>query len=389
MQKWISRDVLLISFSAFFADLGYQAVQALFPIFLVITLASSPLAFGIANALAFGGGAVLAYIGGVLSDRYSRKWIVVIGSAFILLMSAVGLATSPIMAVALFTGGWWGRNFRSPPRRAMLADVSKRRDLGKTFGLLHALDVGGGMLSVVFLVILLAVGVSHRSIFILTAIPITISMLLIILTSDIRKGKANVAGTPLMKRSSIVNRRTFWGIIIATALYGFSYYSLGFPILTITMVSSNSIIGVGSYGVYLGISAITGYWIGSRKGINKIKTLGLVGYVLSGIGTAVLSVSYWLGYGTAALYVGVAIMGFGLGVVETIEPTIISLIRRDVKIGKGMGALQGSRSFGVFFGNLVMGILYVASPSYSYAYAAAVSVVAGIIILYYGAGFRQ
>lgn len=82
-------------------------------------------------------------------------------------------------------------------------------------------------------------------------------------------------------------------------------------------------------------------------------------------------------------------MGFGLGVVETIEPTIISLVRGGAVIGKGMGALQGSRSLGIFFGNLIMGILYVSSPTFSYTYAAAVSIVAGIIVLYFGIGFKQ
>ena len=38
MHKWLTRDVLLISLSAFFADAGYQALIAGFPIFLVIYL---------------------------------------------------------------------------------------------------------------------------------------------------------------------------------------------------------------------------------------------------------------------------------------------------------------------------------------------------------------
>ena len=386
--RWMNDDVLLISLSAFFADLGYQTVQALFPIFLVVTLASSPVAFGMANALAFGGGAVLAYVGGVLSDRHSRKWIVVIGSAFILLMSATGLSYSPVIAIALFVGGWWGRNLRVPPRRAMLTDASRRKDLGKAFGFLHALDIGGGLVAVVLLLALLSLNVSQNSILLITALPLSISLIIVLMIRDIRKSTYKERARRSAE-SPTVNMSAFKGIVFATALYGFSYYSLGFPILTLAKVTSNNLIAIGSYGVYLGVSAITGYYIGSRKGINTIRALGWLGYIISGIGTAILAIASGLGFGAAAFYIGVALMGFGLGVVETMEPTIISLIKKDVKLGKGMGALTGSRSFGIFSANVIMGLLYVISPADSYTYAAAVSIIAGAIVLWYGRKFRS
>lgn len=384
----MNKDILLISFSAFFADLGYQMIQAIFPIYLVITLSSSPLLFGIANALAFGGGALLAYVGGILSDRYSRKWLAVIGSSFIILMSTIGLIASPVIAVALFTGGWWGRNFRVPPRRAMLTNSTRKKNLGKVFGFLHALDIGGGMFAVIVLMILLEINVSQKSIILATAIPIVVSILLLLITSDIRKSRFREGK---QEKSSIIqgNKKIFNGIIFATALYGFSYYSLGFPILTIAQTASSNLLGIGSYGVYLGVSAVTGYFIGTRRRLNKIKTLGYLGYILSGAGTAMLALAYGLHFGISAFYLGVAVMGFGLGVVETMEPTIISLVWGGAAIGKGMGALQGSRSLGIFFGNLIMGILYVSSPAFSYTYAAAVSIIAGIIVLYFGIGFKQ
>lgn len=383
----MSRNVLLLSFSAFFADLGYQAVQALFPIYLVITLAANPAYFGIANALAFGGGAVFAYIGGRLGVRYSRKWLAVLGSAFIILMPLVGLTTSIVLAVSLFAGGWWARNFRSPPRRAMLADSSKKQDLGKTFGFLHALDIGGGALSVVFLLILLYLSIKQSTILLLTALPLAISVFLLLLTPDIRKAVrlTNSNGPKSVKVR--IEKKAYKGIMIATMLYGFSYYSLGFPVLTIAQGSGNTLLGIASYGVYLAVSAVTGYYIGSRKRLSKIKALGYLGYILSGIGTALLAIGYAFNSSLPMFYLGIAIMGFGLGVVETMEPTIISLLKRAAKLDIGMGTLQGSRSIGLFSANLIMGILYVASPIYSYSYAAIISVAAGIIVLVYGSGF--
>ncbi len=53
-----------------------------------------------------------------------------------------------------------------------------------------------------------------------------------------------------------------------------------------------------------------------------------------------------------------------------------------------MGALAASRSFGIFFANVITGVLYVVNPFYSYAYAAIVSVVAGGIIPHTGKNFK-
>ncbi|MGC9011337.1 MAG: hypothetical protein ACP5JN_04350 [Candidatus Micrarchaeia archaeon] len=67
MHKWLTRDVLLISLSAFFADAGYQALIAGFPIFLVIYFHTPAYMLGLAMALAYGIGSLFAFIGGILA----------------------------------------------------------------------------------------------------------------------------------------------------------------------------------------------------------------------------------------------------------------------------------------------------------------------------------
>ncbi len=383
----MNRDVLLISFSAFFADFGYQAIHAIFPIFLVITLSAPASAFGLANAIAYGIGSFFGYLGGIVSDKYSDKKVAILGNLFIPLMSLVGLTVSPAVAIALFAGGWWARNFRTPPRRSLLVGSTTERNRGRVFGFLHALDIGGGMLSVAILLILVAAGIAFSSILLLTIIPLAISTLLLLPTRDIRRNDKKSKPVQARTKRERINRRTFRGIVLSAALFGFSYYSLGFPILTIAQKSTD-ILGIASYGVYLGVSAITGYWIGSKK-LNYVKGLSILGYTLSGIGTAILALGYLYNSSVAILYVGVAILGFALGVIETFEPTIISFVKGIRKLGKGMGTLTASRSVGIFMGNLIMGVLYVLSPLYSYSYAAIVSVAAGVIMYRMGSGFKD
>ncbi len=386
----MTKDVLLVSFSAFFADVGYQTAIALFPILLVIILGASASSFGLATAAAFGVGSFFGYLGGLMSSRLNDKYVAILGNALIPLISLMGLTQSPMIAAVLFCGGWWARNFRTPSRRVILVEATTNRDRGKVFGFLHLLDIGGGALSIVMLLVLILYGIAIDTILLLTIAPLVLSTVLLVFTKETKRMEGFVSSAKkkameLTKKVKI-KRSTYKGILIATSMYGFSSYAFGFPILTIAQVS-NVTFAIASYGIYLGVSAITGYYIGSRLW-NKIKTLSMLGYVLSGLGTAVIGLGYLLGVGVAPLLLGVAITGFGLGVIETLEPTLISFLKELRDVGTGMGALAGSRSFGIFSANLIMGILYVLSPAASYLYSSVVAIIAGIIVIVYSRGFK-
>ena len=385
----ISRNALLISFSAFFADFGYQSVVAALPILMVIILHAPPYVFGITVAVSSGFGAVLAYYGGVLSDIFGRKKITILGNILIPILSLSGIAANFYEAAALFSGGWLSRNFRSPSRRALLNDEVNESNRGKVFGLLNALDVGGGAFSIILLISLSLLGVPLRYIILLTAIPILFSTVLLLLVKE-KKRKAS-SPKPQMKKERMARVRgsmAYKGVIIATALYGFSFYSLGFPILTIAQYSSNNVLGYLSYLIFLVGSALFGYFIGSRK-IRLIKGLGVLGYLMSAIATAAIGIAYALHLGIYVMYAAVLFMGMAIGTIDTLEPSLVSIVKSGSKIGRGMGSLTASRSVGIFIGNIAMGLLYGISPAFSYAYAAIVSVVAASVILVSGKGIWE
>ena len=91
---------------------------------------------------------------------------------------------------------------------------------------------------------------------------------------------------------------------------------------------------------------------------------------------------------TIIMYIIVALLGFGMGVIETIEPALIALVSKSNKEGRSMGALSASRSVGIFTANLIMGFLYVLNPFDSYLYAAIVALCASMIMLFLGKKFK-
>ncbi|MHB1535229.1 MAG: hypothetical protein ACYC1D_11610 [Acidimicrobiales bacterium] len=53
-------------------------------------------------------------------------------------------------------------------------------------------------------------------------------------------------------------------LLAAAALYGFTYYSVGFPVLTVAQGSGRLLRGIGAFLVLQATSALTGYVLGWR-----------------------------------------------------------------------------------------------------------------------------
>ena len=393
MNKWyINKNALLLSLSAGFADLGYQAVLTGFPIYMFFYLKAPIYVLGLTYAVVYGGGSLFGLFGGLLGDRFGKKKIATFGNLLIPILSFCAFSTNIFLTVILFSLGWWARNLRTPARRGMLSDVVSVEQKSKAFGLMHFLDIGGAALAALYFILLLYFKFQIKYIFLIGVIPLLISTLCIVLV-EYKDEKPSLlketASSKVYQQKSDelqkISQNVLWGILIGTTLFGFSYYSLGYPIITLTQLSGKDTIGALSYFIYLFISGITGYIVGWFAGkFNKVKFLGLGGYILSGFGSIIIGIGYLLHLKLIFSFAGVAILGLGLGVIETLEPSIISLISPKEKISRQMGKLTAARSIGLFIGNLAMSLLYISNPYFSYEYAFFVSVIAGGIILYFG-----
>ena len=382
--QWLSRDVLLLSLSAFIADMGYQAVTAVFPLLIVISLGQPAYVYGLLLALAYGVGSGFSLIGGRLGDRYGKKKLAILGNLLIPLMSVSVLFSNVAVVGALFVFGWWARYFRTPTRRAWLVEVSDPAHRSKTFGFLHALDVGGGMIAVVYSIVLVLVGTPLDQIVLVTAVPLLVSSLTLVLAGT-RPHPNYAASGPEEKEhpegQEQTNRFVFRWLLISATLFGFSYYALGFPIITVGESQGSFVLGILTFGIYLGVSAFAGYLLGSVRGRRPFRTLWSLGYLLAAVSSLVIGASYLLNYGLSLYYLGAAGLGFATGSVETFEPVLTSVLVKSGRLSSGLGKLSSSRAVGLFVSNIVMGAIFSFSQFGSYLYAAATAVVAAVILV--------
>ncbi len=380
---WRTGDVWAISLSACLADLGYQSVLAAFPLFLVLDLHQPVFLFGLASALSYGGGTVFSLLGARLGDRFGHRRVALLGNSLIPLLSLSALTQSPAAAIGLLTGGWWFRNLRSPSRRVMLTEaVPDIRDRNSAFGFLHALDVGGGALAGIWVLVAVSVHLQYRWIFLATVVPLLASTFAL---SRAKTG-ARVGPTPtsLVAAPSTRPLPGARAVLLGATMYGFTFYAVGFPVLTVAQGSGSAVAALGAFLVFQAVSAATGCLLPGHLGATlarRFADLGWLGYGGGALGAAVVAIGYTAHLGLAVLLLGVALLGFGLGVVETLEPSLMSVLRPGGAAGRGFGALSAARSWGVFVGNLVMGLLYGVAPGLAYGYAALLAVgAAGVVV---------
>lgn len=391
-REWLTRDALLLSLSACFADTGYQAVAVVFPLFLVHQLHESFLSVGLSLALAYGVGSLFSYIGGRAGDRFNKKYVALAGNLLIPLMSLSGLASGVIVAGALFVAGWWARYSRTPARRAWLVEVTEPEYRSRVFGFLHALDVGGGVIAVTYSVILLLLGASYTVVLLVTILPLLLSSLCLVIAKRPAGAKAmdaqpKPAGSAAGSGSPAL---AYHALLLSATLFGFSFYSFAFPVLTVAQVQQAGSVGAGlagavaiiAFGVYLGISALAGILLG-RTRLRPIRAIWSIGYVLAAFASLAIGVLYFFGASPLLFYVAAAALGFATGSVETFEPTMISQVVGSRRLSEGMGWLSATRAVGLFIANLVLGILFslgFVGETWAYVFPFATALVAGLIL---------
>jgi MFS family permease len=142
-------NVWFLGLTSLVTDISSEMVTSVFPIYLVLHLQFSPLAFGAVDGLHQGGAALARLASGVLSDRWVRyKELAAVGyftSAVSRLgLLLVGRSAPGILAVTALDR--LGKGIRTSPRDALISLSARHQALASAFGVHRALDTAGALL---------------------------------------------------------------------------------------------------------------------------------------------------------------------------------------------------------------------------------------------------
>jgi hypothetical protein len=97
--RGLSRNVFVLGWVSFLADVASEMLYPVTPLFLVGTLGASPALLGRIDGVAEGGSSVLRWLAGAMSDRFRRrKFFVAVGYT-------VSALSKPLMGLAAYAGG--------------------------------------------------------------------------------------------------------------------------------------------------------------------------------------------------------------------------------------------------------------------------------------------
>ena len=161
-RRWlpvVSRTVWALGFTSLLTDISSEMIASILPVYLVLYLGISPLAFGVVDGLYEGAAALMRIGGGVFADRWRKYKIVATLGYFVsaccrLLIFIAGSAWG--MIALIITLDRFGKGIRTAPRDALISKRSPISRLATAFGVHRSLDAVGALLGPILAFVLLA-----------------------------------------------------------------------------------------------------------------------------------------------------------------------------------------------------------------------------------------
>ncbi|WP_411103209.1 MFS transporter [Streptomyces sp. cmx-4-9] len=144
----VAGNVLVLGLVSLVTDVSAEMVTAVLPLYLVVGLGMSPLAFGALDGLYQGATALLRLAGGHVADRTARhKLVAGTGYALSAVCKLGLLAVSAPWAIgAVLAADRAGKGLRTAPRDALISLSAPPEGQGRAFGVHRAMDTAGALL---------------------------------------------------------------------------------------------------------------------------------------------------------------------------------------------------------------------------------------------------
>ena len=196
----VSANVLFLGLTSLFTDISSEMVTTVLPLYVLVNLNLSPMAFGVVDGLYLGAAAVVRLVGGFLADRTRRYKSVAVAGYTLSMVSRVGLlafgsAWGWLLGVVLVDR--LGKGIRSDARDAMISFSTPRSELATAFGVHRALDTAGAMIGplIAFGLLMLAPG-AYDAVFVVSLCAALIGLAILVLFVENRPEQGPAAAPP-------------------------------------------------------------------------------------------------------------------------------------------------------------------------------------------------
>ncbi|HNX98429.1 MAG TPA: MFS transporter, partial [Candidatus Aminicenantes bacterium] len=276
-------NVFWIGLVSFFADLSTEMVYPLIPLYLTASFGATPALIGVIEGIAECLASLLRVFGGYVSDRWQRKKpIAFLGYAAGLVYKLVLLVASSwagVLAARMIDR--FGKGVRTAPRDVLVSESSDAGQLGRSFGLHKALDMAGSATGILVAFFIMAAGqgeYAFRRLFLLSAIPAIVSLLMFAFVRETRRPRDPRAPLHVLRelRSLDPRLRLYLGVVF---LFTLGNSSNAFLLLRAGSVGFAPAAVVLLYFGYNAISSLLAWPLGRRSDRVGRKRVLVAGYL--------------------------------------------------------------------------------------------------------------
>ena len=354
-------------------DFASEMVYPLLPAFVTGVLGGGAMSLGALDGAAEFAAAFVKYRAGRLADEPRRRGPLVVLGYF------VAVVVRPVIAL---TGAAWqviglrvvdriGKGVRTPPRDALIADVTPPALRGRAFGLQRGLDHAGAVLGpLVAWWLLSSQALDLRGVIAVSIVPGVAVLVLAVWAVKGGEGRWKAVKETTTPPFTALHR-------LSPPLLAISaFYLLRMPETLILLRTQQLGVSVASVlllwaalHVVRSSSSFIGGALSDRIGPTRTMWLGWVSYAAIAFGFARAS-------GAAAAWTLFLVLGVVAGLTESPERAIVSQLAGG-KQGTGFGVYHAATGVAALAGGLLLGALYQAASA---ALAFTVSAAGGIAL---------
>ncbi|HET8632752.1 MAG TPA: MFS transporter [Gemmatimonadales bacterium] len=347
-QVVVPKPVRGLGFVSLFNDFASEMVYPVLPAF-VLTLGGGAVALGALDGAADLTSAALKWVSGRLSDRPGWRKPLILGGylSAVLIRPLIAVASAAWQVIGFRVVDRVGKGLRTPPRDALIADLTPPASRGRAFGFHRAADHFGAVLGSLAAWVLLERGTDVHRVIELSLLPGLVAFL--VLAVVLRSVRSQVA-PPAAK--SEATGRVFWTPVLV----------LAFVVLA-RMPEALLLLRLQDAGVAVAVIPLV--WAGlhvvrtaaSYPGGALTDRVGAKWSVaIAGVLAALVMAAFALDLSVAAAILAMLAFGLVAGFSEPAERALVSRLSPNT-LGRGFGAYHAVVGVAALPAALIFGFL--------------------------------
>ena len=382
MRTGLTRNVTFLGIVSGLTDISSEMLYPIVPIFLTSVLGAPMSVVGLIEGVAESTASFLKILGGLWSDKVSRR------KPFIVAGYSLSAIAKPVLAFAVT---WHfvlfsrfidrvGKGLRTSARDALIADSIEKQHWGKAFGFHRAMDTLGAALGPLVALLMLssmpADAPDYRFIFKAAFIPAVLGVFVLIYFVKEAAGQSGGSGTSSLttdhsalttppRTPMTSDFKTFVSLYAIFAIGNSSDVFLIMKAKNAGFTTTHVILAYTGYNLVYAFLAAPAGWLSDRLGKIKSMIFGFLVFSAVYLGFAAADKG-WMIWALFALY------GFYGAFNEGIAKAVISNLSAADNRATGMGYFQGTMGFLTFAASALAGLLWTkVSPAAPFVVGAA------------------